>query len=307
LNIPDENVPNDAALDHESLVSSKLLARRWWILGAVILCTAISTTAAFVIAPVYRATILMMPAGAERDGLRGSLSSALGQLGGLASLAGINPASNNSETVESVAVLRSRQFTENFIADKNLMPKLFPDLWDPSVGAWRVAEADQPTAGKAYHKFDKKVRTIIQDAKTGLITLQIDWTNRVEAAELANDLVARLNAEMRRRAIAKADASVGFLGKELATTNDLGTREAINHLIESEIKQRMLANVMQEYALRVIGKAMVPEMDDLAPPRRIVVILAGPPIGLLVGIAVVLLQARIKEFRDRRQITARNV
>jgi uncharacterized protein involved in exopolysaccharide biosynthesis len=267
------------------------MSGRWWIFGSIAVCTICSVVFAMLSPPIYRASAILMPAVSERDGLRGSLNGALGQLSGLASLAGVGAGGGNAETVESLAVLRSRQFTESFIKDKDLIPQLAVSQW--KIFAPLSTEKNQ-SAAKAFHYFDKKIRTINQDAKTGLITLLVDWKNPAEAADWANELVTRANSEMRRRAIAKADASVGFLEAERAATIDLATRESINHLIESEIKQRMLANVSPEYAFRVIDKAMVPDKDDLAPPRKLVVALAGPPIGLLVGVALVLLYARLK-------------
>ena len=213
----------------------------------------------------------------------------MGSLGGLASLAGFTIGTGNQETEESLAVLRSQQFTEAFIEDQHLMPKLFAKRWDANAGKWKNDGAPPPTLAQAFGYFDSNVRTISQDKKTSLVSVQIEWKNRFEAAEWANSLVERLNDEMRARAIAKSDASLGFLNKELNTTTVVSTREAINRLIEGQIKQRMLANVSREYAFRVVDKALVPDLGDTVKPKKLLMIAAAPVMGVIVGVAAVLL------------------
>jgi len=262
---------------------------RWWIFLCVFLVAAVFTIAAFTITPIYRSSAVLIPASADRSSMNGSLSSALGQLGGLASLAGVSVSSNDSTTVEALAVLQSRQFTQKFIDEHDLMPKLFSSKWDAAGVKWRVGEKDQPTSAQAYRYFNDKIRMINQDKKTGLVTVQIDWKDRNEATNWANDLIQMINMEMRDRAIEKATASIGFLEKELATTSTIETRDAINRLIEVQIKQRMLATVTQEYAFRVVDKAVVSDITDPVKPKKLLLLIAGPFFGGFIGVVAVIL------------------
>ncbi len=266
---------------------AKLAARRWWLIAAVVLSTALFVTAALVMTPVFRSSAVLISASSERNSVSGSLNSALGQLGGLAALAGVGLGSSDAATEEALAVFKSREFTERFITDLNLLPRLFAKQWDAAAGQWRAPPKYQPTNFKGYKYFDR-LRTITQDKKTGLVTLQIDWKDRIEGAAWANELARRLNDEMRTRAIEKADASVHYLEKELETTTAVDTRTAINHLIEAQIRQRMLANVTQEYAFRVVDRALPPDPDDPVRPQKMILFLLGPFVGLAVGIVAVL-------------------
>ncbi len=268
-------------------LAARLWAGRWWILASVLWFTFLLTTAAFIMTPKYQVSTVLVPAGPEHSGLGGALGGAIGSLGGLASLAGITVGSGNSETEESLAVLRSQQFTEAFIQDMHLMPRLFAKRWNASTGNWKPG-GPPPTVAQAFKYFDSGIRTISQDKKTGLVTVQIEWKNRQEAAEWANILVQRLNEEMRARAIAKTDASLGFLEKELNATSVVPTREAINRLIEVQIKQRMLANVTREYAFRVVDRALPPDDGDTVKPKKLIMIIAGPFVGAIFGVIGVL-------------------
>ena len=263
-----------------------------WIAGSVVLFAVLFTVAALILPRIYRATTVLVSAGAERNSLNSSLNSALGSLGGLASIAGVNVGASDAATEEALAVLRSRQFTEAFIASNHLLPELYSRRWDNATGQWKNA-ADQPTTARALRYFDSKVRTIIQDRKTGLITVQIDWRDRDEAAAWANAMVQRLNEEMRSRAIAKSDASLAYLQGELQKTVEVGTRDAINRLIEAQIRQRMLANVTEEFAFRVVDKALPADADDPQSPKKPEWIAGGLVIGLMVGVLAALSRKRV--------------
>ncbi len=265
-------------------ITAKLVEKRWWILGSVLLFTAGFTAAAFIMTPIYRATTILVPANPGQSS--GGMSGALGQLGGIASLAGINIGSKASVTEEALAVLRSRGFTERFITDEKLMPKLFASKWNAAAGTWNTDKP--PTPAKAFRYFDEKIRSVDQDKKTGLVTLQIDWRDRIAAAAWANELVERLNQEMRARAIGEADASLGFLKNELQSTSEVVTRDAIGHLMESQIKQRMYADVTKEYVFRIVDRAMAPDADNPVRPQKLAMIAAGPFLGLVIGVLLAL-------------------
>ena len=262
------------------------------------MATLLAGAYAFTVKPVYRATAVLASASAG-GGSNGLLSSTLSQLGGMASLAGLAGGSTDAQAEEALAVLRSREFTERFIRERNLLPALFPKLWDANAKAWLVPEERQPSYSRANKYFAEKVRHVFQDKKTGLTNLQIDWTDRWEAADWANDLVHRLNAEMRSRALRKTEASVGFLQKELNGTIEIGTREAINRLIEAQIKQRMLINVTDEYSFKVIDAALPPDRIDYIFPNRSVLVLVGAVAGLMLGIALLSLRNWVVFLRVR--------
>ena len=281
----DSDEPREADTIDLRDVVARVRGRSSWVIGSVLACTVAFTAAAFLMTPVYRAKSVLVPTNASQES---DLSkSPLGQLGGLASLAGLQ-IGKGSTTEEALAVLRSQEFTQRFIADKGLMPKLYAGKWDSASGNWRPGVLP-PTPARAYRYFNERIRSVDEDKKTGLVTVQVDWRNRLEAADWANSLVQQLNREMRARAIAEADASLGFLEKELQTTSIVPVRDAVAHLIESQVKKRMLADVTQEYVFRIVDHALPADADDPVSPKKFLLLPAGPLVGLLLGILAVLL------------------
>ncbi len=282
---------DESTFDLFDLAASLWRGRRT-IVASVLIAAALLAAVGFAMTPKYRAAAVLVPSNARP----GSAAQALGSLGGLAAIAGINLTKDATETAEALAVLRSRAFTEGFITELNLLPVLYASKWDAAAGRWNVADDDRPSLAQAFKYFDK-IRTAAEDKKTGLIKVQIEWRNREQAAMWVNELVKRLNAVMRARAIARTDAYIGFLEKELQSTTAVETRAAIGRLMESQINERMLANVTEEYAFRVVDRALVPDQKDKVSPKKALMIASGAIVGLVVGAFLVLLMDAVRARR----------
>ena len=267
------NISTPTVYEREELslrdIARVILASRYWVIAFTILTTLACVAVAILSTPIYRSSAVLAPVSMEKPG--GGLSSALGQIGGLASLAGINIDPRDSRIEEALAVLRSREFIERFISDHNLLPALFPEKWDGPGQRWSVPERKVPTPWKGYKHFTDGVLRTDRDKKSGLLTVSIDWKNRAEAAAWANEIIERVNTEMRMRALDAAIASTRYLEKEREETQLVETRAAINHLIESEISKKMLATVTKEYVFRVVDKALPADVDDILKPKKVLV------------------------------------
>jgi uncharacterized protein involved in exopolysaccharide biosynthesis len=277
-----ESAPPVSQLEVKSLILS-IIRRRWWVvtLTAASICAA--GVLAFITAPIYRAETVLVRA--ESTNESSIVDAAASQLGGLASLAGFGE-NKNSSVIEAIAVLKSREFTDDFIRDRHLLPRLFHQRWDERAGKWR-ADAKEPNPWDGYKFFDHEIRRVDEDKKTGIVTLQIDWENPAEAADWANDLVHRLNAKMKTRALQETTTTLGYLTKELPKTDVASVQQALQKLIESNLKQQALANVRQEYVFRVIDPAAPPDPREKIRPRRALYLLAGAFFGLLVSMATI--------------------
>jgi uncharacterized protein involved in exopolysaccharide biosynthesis len=266
-------------------VAAALWARKGWIIASMIAFTIPLAVVAFLAIPTYRTSTVV--ADARSDSGANPLSQALGALGNLGGNVARLTVSGATAADEAMAVMRSREFTERFIRDHNLMPALFPDLWDSTKGEWLVPEDQRPPISSGYKLFNT-IRTVTQAGRGGLITVTVEWRDPVQAADWANALVAQLNSEMRDRAINSTKLSVGYLERELASTSTIETRQAINRLMEAQINQRMLANVTEEFAFRIVERALPPDLDDSVGPSKLVLLALGPSLGAIFGIFVVL-------------------
>lgn len=262
-----------------------------FVLGIVV-----TALVAFLTHPVYRGRVVMT---VVTDQVGGGLGGLLGQVGGLAALAGINLPNGDSGRAEAIALLSSDAFAKGFIEQENLLPILFSSKWDPTTGKWRVGDPDDvPTLGDGVKKFKEKVRRVNVDELTGVVTLTVDWRDRELAAVWANKLIERANSEMRRRAIDEAQKSIKYLESAAQKTDIAELRLAIYRVIEAQVKNIMYANVREEFAFRVIDPAVVPDADKYVWPRRALILALGLVFSAMLAIVWVLavnLYARLRE------------
>jgi hypothetical protein len=285
------SVSNPQYDDPLAVMWRTIIARKWVMVSIVAAFTLSAIAVALLSKPIYRVTAVLMPA--QSATTSGALSEMLGNLGGLASLSGLN-LNDDTEKAEAIAVLRSRIFTEAFIRDENLLPVLFSDLWDESgEGHWIVPPDEVPSLYDAFRLFDRKVRRITEDTRSGLIRLDIEWGEPEVAARWANELVRRVNVLLREKAIAEAEASVRFLDEEFAATNVITVKQSISTAIEYHVKRRALAATMPEYAFKTIDPAAPPDADDFVRPQKALIVIAGFLVGALVALGVVLSWERI--------------
>jgi uncharacterized protein involved in exopolysaccharide biosynthesis len=261
-------------------------AGKWRITVASVIGAVLAVALSFLITPEYRSEAVISPVGSGGGG--GPLASLAGQLGGLGSLVGLNFGVDD-RTAESIAVLRSRSLTQRFIEKNALLPILFHEDWDEASKSWRVDDPeDVPNLWKAYERFDRKVRSVTQDADTGLVTLSIDWIDPLQARDWANGLVAEVNADMRSRAIEQSKNNIEFLRGQLQNTNEVELRTAAFGLMEAEMKNAMLSAVRTEYAFEVIDPAITPEKPSW--PNRILLAALGFFAGFATGMFLVFLR-----------------
>jgi len=256
-------------------VVALLWSRRVFAAFCVVGGGLIGITWALLQSPLYRTQVVFMPVNMDA-GIGGIARNLVGQMGGIASLVGLQVDAPD-ERQEAVEFLRSRLLTEKFIDRNGLLPILFQDRWDASRKAWKSNVA--PTPGLAFQVFSPGVRAIREDRRTGLVTLTITWKDPVQAAIWANGLVAMANAELRQAAIRDAQGSIKYLNDELTKTEVVEMRQVIFRLIESQVRNIMLANVREQYAFKVIDPAVIPDPSERIRPRPVAMTVGGIVLG----------------------------
>jgi len=257
---------------------------KWMILAVTVLCSLGSTLLALLMTPVYRAEVLIA-AVTEMD-KSSRFAAQLDEFSGIAALAGINMERGGRKN-EAIATLKSRLFTEQFIKDEKLLPVLFQKKWDQENQRWNDADPeDIPTLGEAYELFDEEVRRIRGDRKTGLVVLSIEWEDPDEAARWANELVRRVNALLRNKAVRESESAISYIQEQLKQTSVVELRQVLHRLIESEMKEIILARINEEFAFRVIDPAVAAE--GAFKPNMVPMLLLGAMLGLLGSVILAL-------------------
>jgi uncharacterized protein involved in exopolysaccharide biosynthesis len=285
-----DTAPREAGLAD---VIDVLWAHKLVVFLVTFLTTAAGVAVALLMTPVYRSEILLMPV--TSDNTSNPLSSLASQFGGIASLVGLGVQAD-ADKDEALAILQSRAFTTQFIAEHELIPVIFADNYDATRGTW-IDPEEVPTMDDAFRVFNENIRSVAVNTQTGLVTLGIEWTDRVAAADWANAMVARVNDIIRERTKEEAQKSIDYLNRELTESSNLALQQNAYGLIEAQVNKIMLANVREEFAFKVIDPAVPAEEGRPVRPRRVLIVGSAGLLGGMLATAVAL----FLENRKRRR------
>ncbi len=277
---------------------AEFLRLRWFVAAIFAVFISGGVAYAFLAQPLYRISASLIPAESASSLLGGK---ATGSLGALASLAGADLGGGGNDTIEALAVMRSRRFTIDFIKENNLMPRLFPAQWDAANNEWKGAKEDAPTYARAYVYFDGRVRKLSEDKRTGIVTLTIDWFDRAEAVKWAEDLIRRVNEEMRARTIAESTASLERLEQQASRTSVVAIQLSLAQLIEAEIRRKTLATVRQDFVFRVVDPPSMPDRGDIVYPKKPFLIVVCLGAASLLATTIIVLSALMRIRRIDEQ------
>jgi uncharacterized protein involved in exopolysaccharide biosynthesis len=260
--------------------------RRVVVMVACFLC-GLAAVALALLSPIYYQAEAVVAEAQNRDmSGGGGLES---QLSGFAGIAGISLPSRASLSQQDAAILESRYLAEEFIKRNNILPLLSRKGGKPT------------TLWLAVKRFKEGIVSVRKDARRGVTTVGIEWTDAATAARWANGYVALANELIRRRALDESSRNISYLNDQLARTNDVELRRVIYNIIESETKTLMLANGRPEYAFAIIDPAVTPEVRDR--PHRTLIVLVGLALGLAIGFAVSLVLEQVDRLQQRRRPT----
>lgn len=231
--------------------------------------------------PVYRAEVVVTEVRSSAMSGGGSVT---GQLGGLASLVGVNLGGRDGEAQQARAILASRRLIEEFIGRHDLLSVLLSDSKDP------------PLVWFAVQRVRGDVLSIQDDDGNGTTTVAMDWTDPAIAASWANDFVALANEVIRARAMDDSKRNIAYLSDEITRTNVVEVQRVMYNLIETETKTLMVANGRVEYAFTVIDPAVPPQVRIR--PRRTVMVLLGVAVGFFLGMVAAFAHKAIVRHRD---------
>lgn len=248
---------------------------------------------------------MLAPASEEQGG---GLSALASQFGGLASLAGVNLGAKGStdKTQLAIEVLKSRQFTSEFIQKHNILANLMAakkwdrdadkiiydsELYNEQTNTW-VRDVEPPfkpvpSMQEAYKEFSK-IFAANKDKESGMVTISIEHLSPTVAQQWVTWLIQDINKVMKERDVAEAHRSTEFLNKQIALTNVADIKTVLYKLIEEQAKTIMFAEVRDEYVFKTIDPALAPE--EKAKPKRALICVLGTMLGGMLGLMLVLVR-----------------
>ncbi|OOF20414.1 LPS O-antigen length regulator [Salinivibrio sp. IB574] len=309
-------IPPMAADDEIDL--RELFAALWqgkWLIIAVTFVFVVAGVGYSLHLPnIYKSEALLAPANEKSVG---GLASMADQLGGLASLAGVNLGSNGgSETQIALATLKSRQFISEFVHANQLeVPLMAAEAWDQETGEWkidserynpetktwlkpegaRVNKPAAPTDWELYKAFSKFL-SINEQKDNGLVTISFESESPIMAQHVTEKLVAAINARMKADKLQETNTNIAYLRQQLENTTLTQMQNVFYQLIEEQTKTLMLAEVQDEFVFKTVDPAIVPE--EKAGPKRALICILATLLGGMLGVAIVLVRFAFRQDEE---------
>ena len=270
----------------------------------------IAITAIFAVASVnyalsvpnqYKATALLAPA--QSNG--GGLSGALGQLGGLASLAGVSLGGGESgEAQIAQEIMKSWSYIEGFIADNDIAVELAAvqgwskgsnelqindSVYDTENKQWLVENAagvtGPPSSWSLFQAFSGRL-VVSEDKNSGLVSVSIEYYSPLIAKQWVDLYVESINRFMQQRQVTKVSRNIEYLQEQIGKTSIAEMQEVFYSIIEEQTKNKMLADASPDYAFVAVGPSMVPEIKSQ--PKRAFICILGTLLGGMLSVLLVL-------------------
>ncbi|MBQ1784364.1 MAG: LPS O-antigen length regulator [Gammaproteobacteria bacterium] len=286
-----------------------LWAGKWWIILSCMLATVVAAAIVITMPNIYRAKVVVAP---SEEAQGGGLGAMAGQLGGLASLAGIDLKGNKvDKAAYAQEVVKSRAFVVDFIKRHELLVPLMAaegwrpesdtlvineDIYDEVSQTWvrkvKPPQAPKPSDWEAFDAF-QKTYTVMQDKRSGMVTISVEHYSPTLAATWASLLVADINSAMRQADVNEAKRSIDFLKEHLNKTNVAEVQKIFYQLVEQQTKTIMLAEVRPEYVFKTVDPAVAPE--KIEKPKRTLIVALATIVGGMLSTLVVL----VRSFRQK--------
>lgn len=299
------NIQNDTQYDDE-IDLRELFGALWAGSRKIIAITAVfafvSVIYALSLSDQYKATVLLAPAQSDSS----DLSGALGQLGGLASLAGVDiGGGESSESQMAQEIMKSWSFIDGFIADNDLAVELCAvqdwsqgsnellindGVYDTENKQWLSSKNEcdvrgPPSSWVLFQAFSERL-VVSENKKTGLVAVHIEYYSPQIAKQWLDMYVAAINAHMQQRQMEKVTNNINYLQAQIEKTSIAEMREVFYTIIAEQTKNKMMTEASPEYAFVAVSPSMVPEVTS-QPQRRFICTL-GTLLGGMLSVLLVL-------------------
>lgn len=300
--------PNTKTISAEEInlgeILKALLDRKFFIMASIILSTSISILYSFNLANTYTTSVLLAPSDDDTK------SSMLGQMGGLAGLAGVSLGDGAvNKTDEAIERIKTYEFfSKHFLPNvklKNLMAvsnwnkgknsivyddRIYNSNNDQWVRKSRIPFINiskVPSTQEAFIRY-KELLHIEQDRKTSFVSILVSHESPYKAKEWADLILSKINQSMRDQEKSKTIKSLDFLNDQYSQTDYKEIRQSIASLQEEQMKSLMMLEASESFVFKILDYPIVPEKKSA--PKRSIIILLGTIFGFMISSLVAIFQ-----------------
>ena len=208
-------------------------------------------------------------------------STDLGKFGALASLAGVSLPEKSSDmlTDKIEVVLKSRGFAEQIVKEKELLPIIFSDIYDPETKTFDITDPElgppKPIDGAGAVMGALELGETDEGAKY----IEVTWDDPVIAADLANYTLKALEIYLSENTLTAGQKNLQFIEKQLgkaekelrqgeeALRNFNTDKKYFIKFTESEVLAKALVEMQTMHAKAEVDKEVMLQFRNKRSPQ----------------------------------------
>ena len=208
-------------------------------------------------------------------------STDLGKFGALASLAGVSLPEKSSDmlTDKIEVVLKSRGFAEQIVKEKELLPIIFSDIYDPETKTFDIVDPElgppKPLDGAGAIMEALELGETDEGAKF----IEVFWNDPVIAADLANYTLKALEIYLSQNTLTAGQKNLQFIEKQLgkaekelrqgeeALRNFNTDKKYFIKFTESEVLAKALVEMQAMHAKAEVDKEVMLQFRNKRSPQ----------------------------------------
>ena len=273
---------------HDLVLS--IMDKKYFFFSAFLLLLASLTIYSYTLPVKWTSDALLVSVDKESQ----SSSAAAGML---SNLAGINLGGQSGRALDRVKrkiatkdfykiLIQNSEFYRDLIAVDYYDPVLKinnynEEIYDTSNEKWII----EPSFFSGYRKYLNTVSAGYLDEKSGIfLVVKAEHSSPEIAKMIVDEVIIAINESQRENDIVEAENTLQYLSGELGKANQISIKSAINGLIENQLKLKTFAYVKENYIVKAMDRAYVP--DSRSSPNRLSFVLIGIFIGMVFMISV---------------------
>jgi len=249
-----------------SLLWSKKLTLLYFILTFSIS----SLLLAFLTTNLYTSSSLLQVSQASNQSNLNSITSRYLDLASISGL-GFSSGTDSSKKDLAIATLTSRDFFINILqSDPGIKAKIIAAkdydhdtkkiIYESSAydgSKWNETN-EEPSSIEVHNYFIENVLKINVDKESNHIKLSVTHLSPLFAKELLEICIKELNLQLKKYDLEESSKAIKYLEDSLVNIKTNEIRNSINSLLEKQLEIQMLANIQDDYVLKVIDSPFEP-------------------------------------------------
>ncbi|GAB3003591.1 Wzz/FepE/Etk N-terminal domain-containing protein [Psychrosphaera aestuarii] len=284
---------SDSDIDIRELASI-IWSKKLQVMLVAIICATLSLLFSISLPNIYTASTVLVP---SSQSSAGGISALASKYSGLATIAGLDIGTGNSENKieHALELVKSWPYIEGFVNKYDLKPTFMAaskwdqktntliyddDIYDSKKNIWLTIDSrsQEPTSFETYEKVVESI-TFEQDKTSGLITLRVSHYSPYVAKELVNLLTVELNGYFKELDKKEAEKSIEVLANKISETSNADMQQVFYNMIEQHSKTLLMAEVNDQYLIKTLVSVMLPEKKS--GPKRFLIVFLSTVFGVL--------------------------